>query len=58
VKHTRKIFTVNQTGSREEKLTKGKESYENPNWVGWIDMNIKEYNRKKIINFKEFEKNF
>jgi len=54
-----KYLAVNQTGSGEKKkLTKRqRESYENPNWVGWVDMNIKEYNRKDYKFLKNLKKN-
>lgn len=55
-----KYLAVNQTGSGEKKkLTKRqKESYTNPNWVGWMNMNIKEYNIKDYKFLKNLKNNF
>lgn len=55
-----KYLAVKQTGNGEKKkLTKRqRESYTNPNWIGWIDMNIKEYNTKDYKFLKNLKNNF
>jgi len=55
-----KYLSVNQTGSGEKKkLTeRQRDSYRNENWVGWVDMNINEYNRKDRIFLKNLKMNF
>ena len=55
-----KYLSVNQTGSGEKKkLTeRQRESYKNPNWIGWNGMNINEYNRKDRIFLKNLKMSF
>ena len=39
---------------KKKKLTERQlESYKNPNWIGWLDMNINEYCRKDRLFLKK-----
>ena len=55
-----KYLSVNQTGNGEKKkLTeRQRDSYKNPNWVGWVDMNFNEYRRKDRIFLKNLTNAF
>ena len=54
-----KYLSVNQTGNgKKKKLTERQmESYKNPNWIGWVDMNINEYSKKDRLFLKNCSTN-